>query len=107
MLTPEYKSPDQQREYLEALRQTTAPGHSWEIRQNGLAMLQQVGALNLQNVEDLMEATEHHSWQFRKFSREMLEEVMAQTPGAANWEELARQFPKTKYKYLHELISEL
>ena len=107
MLTPEYKSPDQQREYLEALRQTTAPGHSWEIRQNGLAMLQQVGALNLQNVEDLMEATEHHSWQFRKFSREMLEEVMAQTPGAANWEELARQFPKTKYKYLHELISKL
>ncbi|MGB5314964.1 MAG: M1 family metallopeptidase [Robiginitalea sp.] len=107
MLTPEYKSQDQQRIYLEALRKTTAPGNSWEIRQNGLAMLQQVGALNLQNVEDLMQATEHHSWQFRKFSREMLEDVMAQTPGAANWEELARQFPKEKYKYLHELIATL
>ncbi|MGB5507332.1 M1 family metallopeptidase [Robiginitalea sp.] len=107
MLTPEYTGADQQRVYLEALRKTTAPGHSWEIRQNGFAMLQQVGALNLQNVEDLMEATEHHSWQFRKFSREMLEDVMAQTPGAANWEELARQFPKSKYKYLHELISTL
>ena len=107
VLTPEYKNPDQQRMYLEALRKTTAPGNSWEIRQNGLAMLQQVGALNDQNVADLMEATEHHSWQFRKFSREMLKEVMVQTPEAANWEELAGRFPKAKYKYLHEIITAL
>jgi aminopeptidase N len=70
-------------------------------------MLQQVGALDVQNIADLMEATEHHSWQFRKFSREMLKEVMVQTPEAANWEELAGRYPKTRYKYLHELITAL
>lgn len=104
ILTPEYKTPELQQEYLNELRMTTAPGNSWETRQNALAMLHQVDALNLKNIEDLMQATEHHSWQFRKFSRSMLAEVLSQAPDAANWAELASSFPREKYRYLYELI---
>lgn len=107
VLTPEYKTPGTQQEYLNELRETTAPGNSWEIRQNAFAMLQQVGALNLNNIKDLMQATEHHSWQFRKFSRNMLQEVISETPEVVDWAELASSFSKEKYGYLYELIGNL
>jgi aminopeptidase N len=107
LLTPDYKTQELQQTYLAALRRTTGPGYSWEIRQNAMAMLQQVDALNLQNVRDIMEATEHHSWQFRKFSRAMLEDMFTQSPEEVDWKELAREFPKEKYKYLHDLIDNL
>jgi aminopeptidase N len=107
MLTPEYKTPELKQSYLRELRRTTAPGYSWETRQNALAMLHQVGALNLENVRDVMQATEHHSWQFRKFSRSLLEEVVSKTPEAADWSELASSFSKEKYSYLYQLIEDL
>ncbi|MDM9631639.1 M1 family metallopeptidase [Robiginitalea aurantiaca] len=103
-LTPEYKTPAVQQGYLKELRRTTAPGNSWETRQNAFAMLHQVDALNLQNIKDLMQATEHHSWQFRKFSRNLLGEVLSRTSGTTDWAELASTFPREKYRYLYELI---
>jgi aminopeptidase N len=106
VLTPEYQTPERRQEYLAALRATTAPGNSWETRQNALAMLHQVGALNSNNIRDLMEATEHHSWQFRKFSRTLLGEVVSQNPGAVDWAALARPYPREKYPYLYKLIED-
>ncbi len=107
VLTPEYQTPERRQEYLGALRATTAPGNSWETRQNALAMLHQVRALNSNNISDLMEATEHHSWQFRKFSRSLLGEVVTQNPKAADWAALASPYPRERYVYLHKLIDNL
>ena len=93
--------------YLENLRETTSVAYPWEIRQHGFSLLHEVGALDRENLRDLMQATEHHSWQFKKFARRLLDALMEQQPDADSWKGLAEPFPRDNYRYLYEKIDSL
>ena len=95
-------SPDQRQAYLQQLRGTTGPGYSWEIRQNGLSMLHEVGALDAGNIRDLIESTEHHSWQYRKFARNLFDAVLVQTEDKEALLEIVRTFPREAYGYVYD-----
>jgi aminopeptidase N len=106
-LTEGYAGKEEKEAYLESLRGTTSPAYSWETREKAFSILQEVGALNRENLRDLIEATEHHSWQFRKFARRLLDALLEQGPEAAFWRDLAEPFPRDRYRYVHKKIDSL
>ena len=92
--------------YLEALRRTTGPGYSWEIRQNGFAMLYEVRGLDTQNVRDLILSTEHHSWQYRKFARDLFERILEETENREALWGIIRSFPRAAFGFVYAKMEE-
>ncbi len=107
LITEGYGGPEVKQSYLERLRATTAPAFPWETRQQAFSMLREVGALSRENLLDLMQATEHHSWQFKKYARRLLDEVIRDQPEPAFWKGLAGTFPRERFGYLHQKIDSL
>ena len=107
VITEGYAGTDKKQTYMDQLRSTTAPSFSWETRQNAFSMLSEIGALSRQNLQDLMQATEHHSWQFKKFARNLFEELLKEQADPDLWKPLAENFPREQYNYLHQKIESL
>ena len=70
-------------------------------------MLSEIGALDEENLRDLMLATEHHAWQFKKFARRLLEALLEERADPDLWKGLCEGFPQDEYRYLHEKIKAL
>ena len=104
VFTEPYAEREQRMEYLERLRETTAPAYSWEIRENGIAMLNEVNALNQNNISDIVQATEHHSWQFRKFARSVFDSLLTDESQKALVMTVVRTFPREEFSYVYEKI---
>lgn len=107
LFTDSYAPLEQRATYLEALRETTAPYNAREVRENGFSLLRQIGALDEQNLRDLIGATEHHSWQFRNFTRRLLDEIMEQRPERAYWDSFASDFPEASFPYFYTKLRAL
>ena len=67
---------DKQNQYLNKLRSYTHKKYGFELRQRTFNYLKQLNVFNSQNLSDLMNATQHHSWRFKKFSRQLLDELL-------------------------------
>ncbi|MDX1333583.1 MAG: M1 family metallopeptidase [Robiginitalea sp.] len=107
VFTEGYGDGDAKQGYLKRLRATTSSAYGWEIREHAFSMLREVGALGPENLQDLMQATEHHSWQFKKFARNLFEELLKEQGNPDLWKNLAENFPRDRYKYLHQKIESL
>ena len=107
LFTDNYGSDMERQGYLLALRATTADHLDWQLRENAFRLLRQIDALGMENLRDLLHATEHPSWQFRKFARRMLDELLQDRPDPGMWRELSRSMPEADYPYIHRKIGEL
>ncbi|WP_420593194.1 M1 family metallopeptidase [Robiginitalea biformata] len=107
LLTEGYADPETGRVYLGNLRGTTGPDFDREVRENGFRLLHQADALGEENLKDLLGATEHHSWQFRKFARRLLDELIAARPERGLWQSLAQGLSRERFKYVYNKIEEL
>ncbi|MBD0832139.1 M1 family metallopeptidase [Aestuariibaculum sediminum] len=61
--------------YFKELTDYTEPDCSFDVRQNAFMYLQQIKACNDQCKVNLKQGTQHHNWQFSKFSKSMLEAI--------------------------------
>lgn len=73
--TPDYNS-RQTKIYFDELTGYTHPQYNLETRQTAFDYLFQTLGLTNQNLKDLANATVHHSWQFKKFARTLMEELL-------------------------------
>ncbi|WP_308993252.1 M1 family metallopeptidase [Mariniflexile litorale] len=71
LITEDFE-PHNKRMYFKELTDYTSPMYGFEIRQNAFLYLQQIKACHAACVENLKQATNHHSWQFSKFAKELL-----------------------------------
>ncbi|RKN81288.1 M1 family metallopeptidase [Ulvibacterium marinum] len=62
--------------YFDELSGYTAPEYSFEVRQGAFQYLNEAFGFKDSNLLDLAEATTHHSWQFKKFSRNLMVELL-------------------------------
>lgn len=62
--------------YFDELSGYTAPEYSFEVRQGAFQYLNEAFGFKDSNLLDLAEATTHHSWQFKKFSRNLMLELL-------------------------------
>ena len=74
LMTENFELENKQSYYKELINYTK-PVYSFEIRQNAFLYLQEIRACNEACIENLKQATTHHSWQFSKFAKAMLEVV--------------------------------
>lgn len=60
-------------EYLEELSSYTAPFQKFQLRQKAFDLLFQLRAFKRENLEDLIEASNHHNYRFREHAKELLQ----------------------------------
>ncbi|MET6990729.1 M1 family metallopeptidase [Sediminicola arcticus] len=75
LITKDYQPENNAVLYAE-LSGYTAPSYPMEVRQGAFQYLSDTVGLSDQNLLDLIKACLHHSWQFKKFSRDLLDQLL-------------------------------
>lgn len=104
LVTPQYNT-HQKEEYYQELSHYTSPQFDYSIRQNAFGFLYQINRFTKSNYIDLMEATQHPAWQFKKFASELLQELIKEDRHRESLlqleDELSAQELQTLQKYLN------
>ncbi|AXP82350.1 Aminopeptidase N [Mariniflexile rhizosphaerae] len=74
LITEDFE-PENKNRYFEELTDYTDPIYGFEIRQNAFLYLQEIKACKEACAENLKQAASHHSWQFSKFAKSLLEVI--------------------------------
>lgn len=62
--------------YFDELSGYTGPEYAFEVRQGAFFYLKEAFGLTEQNLMDLAQASTHHTWQFKKFARNLIDELL-------------------------------
>ncbi|TRZ45196.1 M1 family metallopeptidase [Robertkochia solimangrovi] len=76
LLTPGITDSDK-REYYKELTTYTAPNYHFEIREHAFRYLLEIKGFNEESLSNLIEGCMHHTWQFSRFSRSVLDQLLA------------------------------
>jgi len=75
LVTPTYQPEKQQETYAE-LSGYTAAHYPIEVRENAFGYLYQINSFTTQNLLDLMQGTQHPTFRFRDYSRQLVTELI-------------------------------
>ncbi|WP_282055017.1 M1 family metallopeptidase [Maribacter luteus] len=98
-LTKDYDN-DSKEGYLDELHGYTSPGYSMEIRQGAFGIIADVLHFTDQNILDLIDATTHHSWQFRNYARGLLDNELKVDQQRNRIIELTKGLNDAKLRYI-------
>ena len=99
-ITKEYADADSRQQYLDELKRYTAPQHPFEVRQNAFALISEVFAMSDENLKDLVNASVHHAWQFRKYARTLLDKTLANEKQKQRFIQLSGQLKGEELRYI-------
>jgi aminopeptidase N len=106
LLTKDYE-PNNTNNYYMELSGYTSPKYPYEVRQGAFQFLQQLIGLSDNNLLDLVGATQHHSWQFRKYARSLLDQLMEKKEYRERIDGLRAKFNMEELRYItNKLILE-
>lgn len=88
------------KQYLEELRSYTAPKYRWDIRQEAFNYLNDVFGLSDENLKDLAQACVHHSWQFKKYARTLLDKQLKDNKTKKRFSMLLPSLNKEEQRYI-------
>ncbi|MDE3740595.1 M1 family metallopeptidase [Maribacter polysaccharolyticus] len=103
-LTKDYDL-DRKEGYLSELLDYTSPTYSMGVRQNAFGIINEVLGFTDQNLLDLIEASRHHSWQFRKFSRNLLDSLLTVDEQRNRIIELTKGLNEEEVRYLNTKLN--
>jgi aminopeptidase N len=86
--------------YYEELVGYTSPIYNPEVRQTAFQYLFEIQALKDDALANLIKATNHHSWQFRNFSRQFLDSLLKDKEQKSEIERVAKQLNIADLRYL-------
>jgi len=99
MLSDNYNGP-QTKVYFDELSSYANPEYGFEIRQGAFFYLKEAFGLNDTSLISLVKATNHHAWQFKKFARDLLKEVMKDADYKTRLENLFEELNLEESRYL-------
>ena len=106
LLTKDYE-PNNTNEYYMELSEYTSPIYPTEVRQGAFQFLEQLIGLSDNNLLDLVNASQHHSWQFRKYARSLLDQLLEKKEYRDRIDRLSVKFNEEELRYIsNKLISE-
>ena len=88
------------KDYFDELSSYTNPEYGFEIRQNAFFYLKEAFGLNDKGLTNLIKATNHHSWQFKKFARNLLKELLSDSDYKARLKKLSEELNPEETRYL-------
>lgn len=75
LVTPDFE-PDKTKEYYNELAGYTEEWRPFEVRQNAFSYLFQIDTFNQKSLKSLLSGTQHHTYDFRNYCRELVKELM-------------------------------
>ncbi|MCM4153028.1 M1 family peptidase [Arenibacter sp. N53] len=106
LLTKDYEPNNTNSYYLE-LSRYTSPVYTYEIRQVAFQFLEELIGFSDKNLLDLINGTQHHTWQFRKYSCTLLDRLLEQKEYRDRIEGLKVKLNGVELRYIsNKLISE-
>lgn len=103
MLSENYKGV-KTKDYFDELSSYTGPEFSSEIRQSAFFYLKEAFGLNEESLTNLVIATNHHAWQFKKFARNLLDKLLEDSDYKARLEKLAVKLNAEESRYLNSKL---
>ena len=103
LVTPEYE-PERKNEIFSELSSYTANHYPYQVRRNAFNYLYQLDSFQKENLKDLVEASTHHVWRFREFSRELLQQLLAQEAYREKFVALSDELPENQQDFLESKI---
>lgn len=100
ILTEDYNK-SQTQNYFEELNAYTGSEYSFEVRQNAFFYLKEAFTFNEECLVNLMQATNHHAWQFKKFARNLVEELLEDPDYYKLIENLSQELKDDDLRYIH------
>ncbi|MFS4415336.1 M1 family metallopeptidase [Maribacter sp. 2307ULW6-5] len=101
LVTPNYEDAQKPR-FFQELAAYTSPLYHPEIRQTAFGYLMNLGVLQGKPLEELLRATGHHSWQFRKFSRNLVDALWKEDGGRAAIKDIQARLKPGEIPYLNQ-----
>jgi aminopeptidase N len=99
MLSDNYKG-RKTKDYFDELSSYTSPKYNFEIRQGAFFYLKEAFGLNNESLISLVKASNHHSWQFKKFARDLLKELLKDFDYKTRLKKLATEIDTKELRYL-------
>ena len=91
--------------YRSELFDYTNPKYSMEIRQGAFGLIGEVFKFSDQNLLDLLDASEHHSWQFRKYARNLLDGLLKDDEQRKRLIELLKGLNDDEFRYINTKLN--
>ena len=99
LFTPDF-NPTESVYYHRELVGYTSGIYNPEVRQSAFQYLFEIKALDYEALANLIKATNHHSWQFRNFARQLLDSLLTDASLKNEIEEVAKQLNSSDLRYL-------
>ena len=107
VLTKDYASDTQLKAYWSELSGYTGPRYAPDIRHGAFDLVHRVLEFSDQNLLDLIDASEHHSWQFQKFARTLLDQFLQDDKQRKRLESLVKGLKEGEYRYIKNKLQQL
>lgn len=91
-------------DYVNELTEYTSAVHSWEIRMGAFQYLHEALGLSNQALKNLFEATGHHSWQFKKYARSLVDELIMDSDYLIQIRKISKELNEENLRYLRTKI---
>lgn len=89
------------KQYFDELSGYTNQSYSFEVRQGAFFYLKEAFGFTDRNLLDLIQATSHHTWQFRKFARNLLDELLKDPDYLPRIKNLSKGLKPEEIRYLN------
>ncbi len=99
ILTNDYNAKHTQY-YFQELSGYTAAHYSYEVRMSAFQYLNQAIGLNDFCLANLVSATQHHSWQFKKFARNLVDQLIQDVNYKARFTALTKKMKDEELRYI-------
>lgn len=104
LVTPEFE-PKLTEDYYDELAGYTASWQPYQLRENAFSYLYQLGAFNPESLRSLIKGTQHHTYSFRNYSRQLLNELLKNEEYRQKLVELSENMAEEEISYLRSKIN--
>jgi len=103
LLTPQFDA-DMQSEYYKELSGYTSPRFDFATRQLAFQYLNEAFAFSDASLKDLIRATVHPAWQFRKYARSLLDQLLQDEGYRKRLEKIAAGLKESELPYINQKL---
>jgi len=106
MITPGYSKVGNMDFYKE-LTSYTGSDQNIETRQNAFQFMYRLQVFSNESLKDLVQASMHHTWQFSKFSRDLMDELLKEEGMKVRFERIFSELSDSEKVYLKKRLNGL
>lgn len=104
LVTPEFE-PDNTQKYYEELAGYTEIWRPFQVRENAFSYLFQLGAFNENSLRSLIKGTQHHTYSFRNYCRQLLAELLKNEEYRKELIDVSNEMTDKETSYLRSKIT--